>query len=202
MARKEDRAEFEARALKLIEQYGDQFDRAGLVGEFKSRGIGQSTLYRWLDALEKSGRAGAHLGKVVQREAEARAQRTADPAADAAREAVEVLPPVPDVSTLVETGGVVSVVDKLRTCIAIAEELMNHARTEEGKPRNVKLLLAASEHLRRSAQTVVQLQEAMLAVVHVERFHEAIFQVLREEDPALVERILMKFRQVNAQFGM
>lgn len=203
MANRELQAEVEAAVLAELERVGPaDFNRAEIFRQFEDRNVARSTVYRWVDGVLKSGRGGAHLTKVVKKAAEKRAKRSPDPAADAAREVVEeVLPPIPK-PTDFGGAGVVPMVDRLSACIKVAEELMAHARTEDGKPRNAKLLLNASDHLRRSVETVVRLQEAMMQVMHVERFHEAVFQVLREEKPELVERVLLRLRQINAQYGM
>lgn len=195
------RADFERAVLQALEREGPEFDRSAVVKAFTDR-ASQASLYRWLDGVIKSGKAGVHLAKVVKKAADKRAKRAPDPAADAAREVVEVLPPIPRPDNVVNSGGVVGIYDELKTCIAVAKELMDHARTPEGKPKNAKLLLAASEHLRRSTDTMVRLQEAMMQLVQVERFHQAVFDVLREEDPVLVERVLLRMRQINNQFGV
>lgn len=65
-------------------------------------------------------------------------------AAEAAKtlpRAVEVLPAT--------AGGTIAAIEKLNECVAISEKVIRHAQTAEGAIRNPKLLLQASEHLRR-----------------------------------------------------
>lgn len=195
--------EFEAAVLEEIARVGlSAFDKSAMVKLFAHR-AGRSTLYRMVDLLLKSGRAGQQLASKVKALAGARAHTSIDPAASAAFEAAASIPGVVSVMDLsVATGNPIDVMMKLRTCVDVADDLIRHARTDDGKVRNAKMLLGASEHLRRCMATAAQLQEAMLEVAHIERFHAAIFDVLREESPVLVERVLVRIKQLNRQWGV
>jgi hypothetical protein len=49
----------------------------------------------------------------------------------------------------VVSAGAIPVMDRLNQCISAADQVIAFARTPEGAVRNSKLLLSASEHLRR-----------------------------------------------------
>ena len=80
--------------------------------------------------------------------------------------------------------------------------MINFSKTKEGEVRNPKLLLAALREARHCLETAGKLQEAMMQVAHIERFHAAIFDCLRAESPLLVERVLASMRQMNQKWGI
>ena len=87
------REEVETAALAELERAGPNgLRRAALVRRFSGRGAGRSTLFRWIDELINSGRAGEHLARRVKVAAANRAYRSPDSAADAARDAARALP--------------------------------------------------------------------------------------------------------------
>ncbi|MBV9250327.1 MAG: hypothetical protein JO227_13915 [Acetobacteraceae bacterium] len=197
------REEVEAAVVAEAERIGpDGFDKAAVVKKFLGRGVSRATLYRWVDAVLATGKPGAAVVQKVKAAAKERAARTSDPAEDAAAEAVEKLPAVVKVEDITGTHGPIPVIEKLGQCVRIAEKLIKHAETPEGGVRNAKLLLTASEHLRRTLETTVRLHEAIMDTVQVERFHEAVFNVLRRKDPMLVEEVLAELRALNAQWGL
>jgi hypothetical protein len=91
---------------------------------------------------------------------------------------------------LPSAGSALAVVEKLQECVRVAESLMKHARMPDGAIRNSGLLLKASEHLRRTLETAARLQEAMMQVSQVERFHSLIIAEVAKESPEAAERIL------------
>jgi hypothetical protein len=197
--RKQLQTAFDDEVVAAIGKFGPDHDKTPLIKKYVALGINQATVYRWYSRVIASGRPGLELADTVAAAAEERASRTPEPATEAAREVVAIIPKPPRVDEVVSSG-VGAVIDKLQTCMGIADELMAHARTAEGKPRNVKLLLAASEHLRRTIDTTIRLQEAVNEVSQVEAFQRAVFDVLREEDPGMVERVLKRLRQLNEQW--
>jgi hypothetical protein len=79
---------------------------------------------------------------------------------------------------------------------------MAYARHADGNVRSAKILLSAAEVLRRSLDTAVKLQQAVLEVSQVEKFHAAVFETVREESPDTAERLLLRLRQLNASWGL
>lgn len=201
MAQKDLRPEVEAAVLAELERVGPEaFNKAALVARFEGRGASRATLYRWVDGPLKSGAAGQHLARKVKAAANQRAARTDDPAADAAREAVAKLP-VPVRVDDIASSGTLPVIEKLNECIRTAEQVMAYARTDEGKVRNAKMLLAASEHLRRALDTATRLYEAMREVNQVDRFHAAIMEAIAQESPEAAERLVTRLSQLATQWG-
>ena len=139
----------------------------------------------------------ARVERQRQEAAEARAARSNAAAADAAREATTAPPAAVRPEDIAGAGGTLAVIEKLQACIRAAEQVMAYARTEDGRVRNVKALLAASQHLRRSLETAIKVQQTMMELAEVEKFHQAIFDVLREETPELVERVVRRLHQLR-----
>jgi hypothetical protein len=195
------RAEVEAALLAELERVGPAaLSKAVLVRRFDGRGASRATLYRWLDDLLQSGKAGQHLAGKIKQAAQERAGSTVDPAADAARETAMKLPPVIGLDDVAPIGGTIAFIAKLHAAIAAAEQVMCHARTEDGRVRNGRMLLAAAESLRRSLDTAVHLQRAILELTEIERFHRAIFEEIARESPELAERVVTCLRHLSNQW--
>lgn len=192
------RKEVESAVFSELERVGPEaFSKAVLIHRFADRGVSAPTLYRWIDAPLKSGRAGQHLARRVKQAAAERAVRSANPSADAAQVAISAMPAVVHVNDIAASGGTLAVVEQIQACVKAALQVMEYARHEDGKVRVPKILLAASEHLRRSLETAARLQEAMFEMADIERFHAAIFEELRRESPELAERIVLRLQQLQ-----
>ncbi len=203
------RAEVERAVVKAVERLGPGgLDRDAIVKRFLGRGPTRSTIYRWISDIVASGTPGQHVVRQVRKAAERRAKRQPDPAAAAAEVAAEVVEaapaPLPRVEQMVDGArSVVDVVERLNACITIAEKLIRHAETAEGGVRNSKLMLNASEHLRRSLQTVVQLHAAINDVARVDAFNADIIATVRAvhlECPQASELILRRTTALAAKW--
>lgn len=192
--------------LAAVERLGPTgFDRAALVRQFSDRGASRATLYRWLSEILASGQPAAHFKTRVTEAVATRAERSADPASEAAREAVRVLPAPLDVAAAIalaapETG--VPFLDELKGCLTRAHKMVDHALAEDGKLRNAKLFLQGSEHIRRTIETLARVQDSLLEIEHIKRYHDAMFDALRKESPEVAERILICLRQLNLAWSV
>jgi hypothetical protein len=197
------RAEVEAALLAELERVGpDRLNRADVLRRFEGRGADRSTLFRWAAALLASGRAGQHLARKVRAATAERAVRVpAAPAADAAREAVERLPVAVRPEDIAGGPGPIAVIERLQTCIRAAEQVMAHARDAEGRVRNARALLAATETLRRCLETAARLHEAMRSVNDVDRFHAAVLAEVAKEAPETAERIVQRLTHLARAWG-
>lgn len=183
-----------------VERIGpDGFARDTVVKQFLGRGAGRSTLYRWVAELLASGRPGQRLASKVREAAAERAARTPDPAAEVAAEVAAKLPAPVRVDEVVGTGPI-PVIDHLRKCTKAADDVIAYARTTEGRVRNAKLLLTASEHMRRTIETAARLYEAMRSVNQVDAFHAAIIEEIARESPEVAGRILERVAVLSNQW--
>ena len=196
------RAEFEAAVLAEVERTGPGgFRRDTVIKPFLERGAKQSTLYRWTAEILKSGKPGQHVARQVKAAAAARAARSADPSAEVAQEVAARLPVVARVEDIVTGGSTVKVIEKLDYVIKNLDLLIAHAKTEDGKVRNARLLLSATDRMRAALGTATKLYQAMREVNQVDRLHEAIIRRIRELSPVTAEAILRDIDQIAAQWG-
>lgn len=199
------RRRFEAAVLAELEAKGPNGLRiADLVRRFAGRGASRSTLFRWGQALLASGRAGAHLRRQAKAAATARARRAPDPAKNLAHEAAAALPKPIRLEDIAGSGGVIPVIERLKQCVEIADQIIAYARAPDGRPRMAKTMLAASEHLRRTLETAVKLQEALLQLERVDRFHAQVLAAIEEvarEFPEASELIARRLSALSAQWS-
>ena len=194
------KAEVERAVLMELARTGpEKFQPATIVTAFNGR-AGRTTLFRWVRQTIESGKPAQRLTKTIKRRAAARAKRSEDPSADAARAAGELLPVRASPSDMVGAGAI-PVIERLRECLKVAEDLMRHARTPEGAIRNSGLLLKASEHLRRSLETATRIAEAMRQVDQVDRLHSVIMDEIAKVSPETAEAIVVRLGQVAAEWG-
>lgn len=188
-------------AQELAQGGPDSIDRPGLVRELAGRGVGRATAYRWVaEAIEadaeRRGQADALAAAVA-----ARAARTEHPAADAAQEIVTRLPKVVRLED-VAGAGTIQVIERLNVCLSIADKLMAHAQTEDGRVKNARLLLQSSEHLRRCLETAARIADVMRQVNEVDRFHALVIEKISRLDPVLAEELVHDLTQLSAQWSV
>lgn len=194
-------AEVEKYVLDAVVKAGTvNLEQAEFVKPFLDRGAGRSTVYRWVGAILTDGRAAQHLARAIKEAAEERAARGADPAASAAADVAKSLPAVVRPRDIAGDG-VIPIIEHLNRCVATAMQLMEFARTKEGEVRNAKLLLSASEHLRRNLETATKIADQMREVNQVDRFHVAIMEEIAKESPECAERIQRRLAVLSAEWG-
>jgi hypothetical protein len=206
MADEAVRAELHA-AIEEAYQHlsGGRLKKAEVIFPFLSRGIGRSTLYRWFDSYTVRAKPGARLAKnarrVIARE-QAKGRTEPEAVAVAVGRALEAAPLV----ALAEEGhGALDVLAKLRQCVENAEAVVSFARKEDGSVKMAKTLLAASEHLRRSVDSVVRLQESIHNVSQIDQFHRGIVAMLEDlhrEHPQVAHIVLGRLRTLTAAWNV
>lgn len=195
------RSEVEAAILTEVESVGaERFSKAAIVRPFLGK-CSQATLYRWISEFMASGNPGQHVVRKVREAAAARAVLTPDPVADVV-EAIRVrLPEVVRVEDLDAGGATSGVVPRLQQVIANVEMLVRHAKSDDGKIRNARLLLAALAEMRKCLETSVKFYEAMREVNQVDALHSAILEEIARESPEAAERILHRIDVIAARWG-
>lgn len=193
----EIRAEIEQEILQEIAAKGPTFDRKPVLDRLLAAGyeVSKTTFYRWADSLLKSGRANAYLGIVAEEAVRDRQARGEDPAVAAAQEAVATLPAVITPDDVANS--TVPFIQQLKACIEAAQQVMTYARRDDGAVRVPKLLIGASEHLRRCLETLLRFQEAMSSTQQIERFHAAVLEEVQSESPECAERILRRLQLLS-----
>jgi hypothetical protein len=195
------RSKFEAEVLAEVARVGvDAFRPDALVKRYVTKGGGKATLYRWAKAVLTSGRAEAHVERIAAQVMAARAEVDPEPAVGAAVDATKAVIAGEHVVRGTGGAGAMALLEKLHDCIKTAEDVLAHAKTPEGKVRNSKLMLQAGENLRRCIETGARVAEMLVNAAEVERYHAVIFDCLKDESPALAERIVLRLQRVNSQY--
>ena len=94
----------------------------------------------------------------------------------------------------------IELVRKLISCVEAAEDVMKHARKDDGSVRLPKTLMQASEHMRRTLETTAKLHESMVSLQKLDRYMEAIFAELKQEAPEVAQRVLARLRETNGRY--
>lgn len=177
-------------------------DKSKIVQPFLGRGPARSGLYRWVDAYLSSSEPRTRLRAKARKAASKRAKREPTPAAASAAVAVKIAEMVEPIRIeRVAGGGAVPFVDELTTCIAVVKDVLAHARHEDGKLKLPKMTLAAVREMRGLLVVAARWQEAQAEQEKLELFHQAVFDVVAQEDPRVAERILVRLRQLNATWS-
>jgi hypothetical protein len=197
---KQRKQEAQAKIAVALEKHGRGYNFAPIWREYPE--VPETTFYRWVRVIDASGlpsdRAMKKARRTIRQREKAAGSKTA--VQGALVEAVaEELPAVPDERNF-SSMSVPKLLDRLEACISLAEELKEHARSATGGVRNAKLLLQASEHARRTADTISKLYAMLWDVQRTEALHQTIFKRLRERDPELVLLILQDLERINHDF--
>ena len=182
------REQVEAAVAVAFARNGEAMSNVAIVRAFSGRGASVPTLYRWVRMALAKGAGLPPAASVEDR----------DPVESPAlsRGVVSALPVLP-YSTSYLAAGALPALTELRECISAAQQVMVYARKADGTVRNPRLLLAASENIRRAVESSVKLQDTVMDLIAVERFHKAIFDMLLEESPAFARRVVERLEELN-----
>jgi len=178
------------------------FDKASVARPFMTRGLTRSTVYRWIREILATGRPGAAIEAEVVKAAKARAERTPEPARDAAQEIVALIPPVVTLGDLTGEDGTIAVVSRIIAILRDMDLLVAHAKHDDGKVKNSKLLIAASREMRQGLETAMKLKEGLRQERDLDEMMRAIVAEVARESPACAERILRRMTGVLTQHGV
>jgi hypothetical protein len=185
--------------------YGAEFERSAILAEFQDRGVSRSTAFGWMakvvqggDIIGKEVDKAATVGQVKPGKKGGEKATKAAPAPIAVAGVAAKLPPLPKLSDVSKIG-LLPVVDLLQKCIDAAEKLSAYAHLPDGKVRNARLILQASEHLRKSVETAARLNESVAVYAEMEAFHDAVIAEISEESRDVAERILRRLGKLCDQ---
>jgi hypothetical protein len=191
------KAKFEAAIAKAAATVGvDGVSKRDLIKRFSNKGTSEATLYRWFDASMASGKPGQTAVRAIKKAAVERARRGASvPKAVSAT--------LPAVVRMEDLSGAptIKIIERLNQAIDAMDQLMAHARSEDGKVRNAKLLLGAADKLRSCLDTAVKIQQAMRSVDEVDRLHQAMIAEIAKCDRDLAERVIRAMRAVSSTWS-
>ncbi len=197
------RDEVEAAITEAMNRLGPEgLDKLSIAKRFMARGLSKATAYRWIKEILATGRPGVAIEAKVVEAARARAERTPEPARDADEEIVALIPPVATIGDLTGDPGTVGVVQRIWKILADMELLVAHAKHDDGKVKNSKLLLAASREMRQGLETAMKLREGMRQERDLDDMMQAIVAKVAKESPGCAERILKRMTGVLTLHGI
>ncbi len=205
------RREVEAAVLEALRECaatGKALNRSAIHRQFQGRAA-RSTIFDWIarfieetsarekrvdPAYRRAGVVVINGDKAVEDQATAPPPRAEEPAASV------VVEPEPS-RALSPMAQAWPILDHLRQVIEDVLRVRGIAFHADGRVKNSRMVLKAAEEMRKSLETIVKLQAAMNDVAALERFHAAIIDVIRQEEPALAERVLRKMDDLAARWG-
>jgi hypothetical protein len=196
------RREVERALLAELDRVGPEaLNRARVLRRFEGRGACRASLFRWAQDLFASSRAAAHIERMVGRAAEEWALGGEDPAAaNAGQAAVAAALPGPVSPDDAVGRGTIDAIGHVRRCIRAAEDVAAHARGPDGRVRNPRLLLQATDSLRRSLETATRLQQALRDLQSVQAFHRGVLDEVAKESPEVAQRIIRRLDRLCAEY--
>jgi hypothetical protein len=90
----------------------------------------------------------------------------------------------------------------VRVCIQHAETVVKYCTLEDGRIRNPRLYLQASNHMRASVESLAKIAERLNDAQRIEQVHKAIFEEIRACDPETAERILQRLQHLQETWGL
>ncbi|MBU8545789.1 MULTISPECIES: hypothetical protein [Roseomonadaceae] len=190
------RAEIESALVAEMARSGpEKPSRASVARLFEGRGVSRATMFVWMAEAVSAGRVGQQLTRQV-REAAATRIATSGSVAQAAAAALPAAPTVDDV-----VGHAIPVIEELAALIADTRALRSSALGPDGKLRNGKMFARAIEQSRRNLETAVKLQQAMVEIGQVERFHRAVVEEIAKESPELAQRVVARLNALSQAWG-
>jgi hypothetical protein len=202
------REEVEAAVCQAMVSMGPAgFDKANLARPFMARGMARSTIYRWIREILATGRPGAAIEAEIVEAAKERAEAARHPAKSAAKatatamEIVGLIPPTATLGDLTGDDGTIAVVARIAAILRDMDLLVQHAKHEDGRIKNSKLLLAASREMRQSLETAVKLREALRQERDLDEMMRAIVSEVAQESPACAQRIFRRMSGVLTLHG-
>lgn len=178
-------------------------------------GVSRASIYRWVQQVMARGVVQERALRKVHALARGRAYRARraekkrgagkTKGASAKQRLVEgvrrEMPMLPMIPTDRKNLTISDLVVMVGSCIDNAQALLEHAKDKDGRPRNTALMLAASEHVRRSSETLARMLEQLWDVGRVERWFAEFFEELTQYDPEFVALAGTLARQHGLRLG-
>lgn len=194
--------EIKQRIVEALAQYGRQYDFAQLLAECPD--VPKSSFYRWVRQLQASAAPAEEARAAATAGVAQDVQVLGSEAAVVDRDLQLIAQEMPEVPTAAALTGLNmgQISGRLRGLLANAEAMKAHAKGADGKIRNPKLYLQASEHERKVLETASRLVEQSYDRHSVEQLHQALFARLRERDPIFVRTVLDDLEAINNAWGV
>lgn len=207
------RDEFRAKVFAACKTTNPLLLRPKIIQTYVNRGVERTALYSWwntdMNVALKAMASGHRLPAVeLSGEPLPPKKRVKRPRAVPLKDMPEAKamamagamgrPTMPGV--LDETASAIPFLVRIQSILAQADAMLEHSKGEDGKPRNVRLMTNALELIRRTLLTASRIQEALVDVEEQKRFMRAVMDTLRQEDPAVRDRLIIRLRDLGSTF--
>lgn len=181
----------------------EKFSKSDLVRRFLNKGVSQATIYRWIDTSIASGKPGQAAVRAVKKAAAKRIGKPGRKSRARPLSLEEMKDRLPAMVRLDEVSSTptVKLIEELGIVVVDLKALVAHAKTSDGKPRNARLLLMASDRIRACLETAMRIYQAMRDMDQVDRLHDTILEEVGHEAPAVKERILRRLAAMANGYG-
>jgi lipopolysaccharide biosynthesis regulator YciM len=159
--------------------------------------IPKPTFYRWVANVRDSGRPARKA--IAESRKAARALAQADKEVATAAALAETRQHMPE-AVAVEAINPVSnatVIQMVHECIGHARRALAHCVAEDGRIRNFKGFLQASNHQRVAIETLARVAERLADAQKIEQIHAAILEEITAADPATAARIVERLQRLR-----
>lgn len=194
--------------IRMLKQQGNGADWADLYrSQFAS--VSRSTYYRWVREVQATH--GNGQARAIRRHARTpRALRLANKAPPGGAPDEQQMRFIATLPAAIEPGDLVNmsapdIGAKLNACIRHAELVLDALTTQTDEGTQILdpvIYLRASDHLRRTVETMAKISEIIWDVRRTDAFHARIFEVMRRHDPALVREITSELETLNREWGI
>ena len=177
-----------------------QINQADLVRRYAECGASRATLFRWIGAAINSGKPAQAVTRKVRAPA-SKPDETPQIAAPGGPQIVATLPLRLSLDDTLTPNRGLRVFDRLAATVADVELVQQHAKTDDGKVRNARLLLLSAARMLTCLEVSVKMVQAMHAVDRVDQFHAIIMDEIAKESPRCAAAILARVGEVSKQWG-
>lgn len=108
--------------------------------------------------------------------------------------------PIPIVAA-VAPRGIGLVMNKIERAIDVVDQCISYSYGADGKLRNPRMALAASDGLRRCLETALKLHEAVDNVQALQRFMDEIMAALRDASPEVAAVVVERLQSVTGRWA-
>ena len=185
---------------QILSRHGPKYE-LNQYWQKKYSEVPQSTWYRWVKRVRDSGMPGKKAAKRAKKRASQRAKQN-DTKKSATMMVKDQLPEIVRPSDITDATGLISVVDRIQSCIQHAKKILAYCEMSNGEIRNPRLYLIASRHILESIKAAAKVSHQLMEAQRLEQFHQAILNRLKARDPVLVEQILSDLEQLNREWGV
>lgn len=167
--------------------------------------VPKSTILRWYQAAVAEAGQTPHAqarAAVVEAKRAARDEKKRKGTRTTPHRALKAALPTPVSPETINPLAARSAIEQVRVCIQHAETVVQYCTLPDGKIRNPRLYLQASNHMRASVESLAKIAERLNDAQRIEQVHAVIFEEIRACAPEVAERILQRLQNLQESWGL